>query len=84
MHRLLQRQLARSAEGRADGTPDYELLLKLVGESYDEQDRERRLSDRSARLMEEELRAANLASEQRAEAHLQAILDTVGESIVIT
>ncbi len=83
MHRLLQRQLARASKGQADGTPDYDLLLKLVGESYDEQDRERRLSDRSARLMEEELRAANLASEQRAEAHLQAILDTVGEGIVI-
>ena len=83
MHRLLQRQLSRASKGQADGSPDLDLLLTLVSESYDEQDRERRLSDRSARLMEEELRAANLASEQRAEAHLQAILDTVGEGIVI-
>ncbi|MDO8605282.1 MAG: PAS domain S-box protein [Phaeospirillum sp.] len=83
MHRLLQRQIVRATKGRADETPDLDLLLTLVSESYEEQDRERRLNDRSARLMEEELRAANLASRQQAEAHLQAILDTVGEGIVI-
>ncbi|TAN69520.1 MAG: PAS domain S-box protein, partial [Magnetospirillum sp.] len=83
MHRLLQRQLARASKGQDDGHPDLELLLALVSESYEEQDRERRLNDRSVRLMEEELRAANVASQQQAEAHLQAILDTVGEGIVI-
>ncbi|OAN50430.1 sensor protein gacS [Paramagnetospirillum marisnigri] len=84
MHRLLQRQLTRASRGSADGAPDFDLLMKLVSETYEEQDRERRLNDRSTRLMEEELRAANLASRQQAEAHLQAILDTVGEGIVIT
>ncbi|CAA7617589.1 PAS domain S-box protein [Magnetospirillum sp. SS-4] len=84
MHRLLQRQLARASRGSPDGNPDLALLLQLVSESYEEQDRERRLGDRSTRLMEEELRAANHAARQQAEAHLQAILDTVGEGIVIT
>jgi len=83
MHRLLQRQLARASKGSSDGTPDFALLLELISQSYDENDRERRLADRSARLMEEELRAANQVSRQQAEAHLQAILDTVGEGIVI-
>ncbi len=83
MHRLLQRQLARASKGKADGVPDLDTLLSLVSDTYDEQDRERRLNDRSARLMEEELRAANRQSQQQAEAHLQAILDTVGEGIII-
>ncbi|RAU20936.1 sensor protein gacS [Paramagnetospirillum kuznetsovii] len=83
MHRLLQRQLARASRGSADGVPNLDVLLALVSETYDEQDRERRLNDRSTRLMEEELRAANRESQQQAEAHLQAILDTVGEGIVI-
>ena len=63
--------------------PDIDVLLGLISDTYEEQDRERRLNDRSTRLMEEELRAANLAAQQQAEAHLQAILDTVGEGIVI-
>ena len=83
LHRLLQRQLARASRGSADGTPDFELLLRLVSDCYEENDKERRLSDRSARLMEEELRAANQEARRQAKAHLQAILDTVGEGIVI-
>ncbi|CUW41378.1 Putative signal transduction histidine kinase [Magnetospirillum sp. XM-1] len=83
LHRLLQRQLARAARGAADGAPDFDALMRLISDSYEEHDRERRLSDRSARLMEEELRAANQESRRQAEAHLQAILNTVGEGIVI-
>ncbi|EME71242.1 sensor protein gacS [Paramagnetospirillum caucaseum] len=75
--------MARASRGAGDGAPDYEMLLRLVSDSYEENDRERRLSDRSARLMEEELRAANRESRRQAEALLQAILDTVGEGIVI-
>jgi PAS domain S-box-containing protein len=75
--------LARAARGSADGAPDFETLLRLVSDSYEEHDKERRLSDRSARLMEEELRAANQEARRQAKAHLQAILDTVGEGIVI-
>ena len=83
MHRLLQRQLARATRGNPNAPPDLAVLLELVSQTYDEHDRERRLSDRSTRLMEEELRAANHVSRQQAEAHLQAILDAVGEGIVI-
>jgi two-component system sensor histidine kinase/response regulator len=83
LHRLLQRQLARASRGSADGVPDFETLLRLVSDSYEEHDKERRLSDRSTRLMEEELRAANREARFQAEAHLRAILDTVGEGIVI-
>ncbi|KIL99851.1 multi-sensor hybrid histidine kinase [Paramagnetospirillum magnetotacticum MS-1] len=83
LHRLLQRQLARASRGREGGAPDFETLLRLISDSYEEHDKERRLSDRSARLMEEELRAANQESRRQAKAHLQAILNTVGEGIVI-
>ncbi|WP_148207469.1 PAS domain S-box protein [Paramagnetospirillum magneticum] len=83
LHRLLQRQLARASRGTADGAPDYGALLALISDSYEEHDKERRLSDRSTRLMEEELRAANQESRRQAKAHLQAILNTVGEGIVI-
>ena len=83
MHQLLKRQLLRTARTKPDGSLDYARLLDIVSRTYEETDRERRLTDRAARLMEEELLAANERSKRQAEAHLKAILETVGDGIVI-
>jgi PAS domain S-box-containing protein len=84
MHNLLIRQLARASRNSVDGSVNLEVLLELVNQTYEEWDRERHLADRSLQTLEEELRAANTLARKQAEAQLQAILDTVGEGIVIS
>ncbi len=84
MHRLLERQLRKASRGRDDGSVDYALLLELVEQSYEEADRERRVSLQAAGQMEEELREANRRIKETAERHLDAILEAVGEGVVIT
>jgi diguanylate cyclase len=54
-HRLFVRQLAKAA--KADGTVDIDVLGALVSAAYEEQDHDRSLTDRSIRLMTEELKA---------------------------
>ena len=51
--------------------------------SYEEHDRERRVSDRSVAVMEEELLAANEALRLGSEARLRTILDAVGDGVAI-
>ena len=80
MHRLLERQIRKASKS---GTLDFELLLKIVEDSYEEVDAERRLSRQAAQLMEQELREAHQRSNETAERHLKGILDTVGEGVVI-
>ena len=82
-HSLLERQLARAARGRADGTPDLERLLDMVGQAYEEADSERRLSERALQLMENELRSANARVREEAEGLVKAVLDNVGDGVVI-
>jgi two-component system sensor histidine kinase/response regulator len=84
MHKLLERQLRKASRDSVDGSPDFDALLALVDQCYEETDRERRISRQAAALMEEELRAANRQSKELAERHLKAILDTVGEGVVIS
>jgi signal transduction histidine kinase len=57
VHKLLAYQLRNIT--RPDGSVDADALIAAVARTYDEFDRERRLNDRAARLMEEELKAAN-------------------------
>jgi len=81
MHRLLERQLRKA--GTAEGGVDVAQLTDLVSQSYDEIDRERRLSRQASSLMEAELRAAAERAQDVAERHLKMILDTVGEGVII-
>ncbi len=57
MHSLLARQFAKAR--RANGELDADKLSALVLETYESFDRDRKLLDRSSRLMEEELSQAN-------------------------
>lgn len=81
MHKLLARQI-RKATGDGGGI-DVDALIGLVGVTYEEFDRERRMTRRASSLMEQELRQANHQLSDDAERHLKAILDTVGEGVVI-
>ena len=81
MHELLERQLREVSAG---GTVDVERLLRLVDQSYQAAEHDRRMSRRAADLMEQELREANRHSKDMAERQLKAILDTAGEGVVIS
>ena len=84
MHSLLERQLRKVRRASADGGIDVDMLLELVNQSYEETDRERRMSRLAATLMEQELREANREAKDSAERQLKAILDTAGEGVVIS
>ena len=57
VHKLLAYQLRNVT--KPDGSVDVDALIAVMQRTYDEFDRERRLNDRAAKLMEEELQAAN-------------------------
>jgi PAS domain S-box-containing protein len=80
---ILQRQLRAARRGRFDGSLDLEALLKAVDASYGEYERERRLNDRAARLMEEEIMAANARIEREATDAIAAVFRSVGEGILV-
>ena len=82
MHKLLQRQLKRARRGD-DGEIDLDRLLEMIDRSYRETDRERRLSERAATLMEEELHKANREIRSEAEQIVSAILENLGEGVVM-
>jgi PAS domain S-box-containing protein len=84
MHKLLARQLERLKRQTPDRPADQADLLGVVSQTYEAADRERTLSERASRLMEEELQAANQRSKEQAEVHLKAILETVGDGVVIS
>lgn len=73
MHKLLAYQLRNIT--RADGSVDTDALIAAVARTYDEFDRERRLNDRAARLMEEELKAANESIRRHGEQRLIETLE---------
>jgi len=75
VHKLVAHQL-RSAAG-PDGSIDVEALTALMRRTYDEFDRERRLTDRAAKLMEEELKEANTQVRRLAEQRLADTLDSM-------
>lgn len=81
MHKLLHRQLQKATS--PGGDVDLAKLCELVSLSYEENERERRLTRHADQLMEEELRQAVVLARESADRHLKGILDTVGESVVI-
>ncbi|HLN24904.1 MAG TPA: PAS domain S-box protein [Patescibacteria group bacterium] len=81
MHNLLTHQLRRAT--RPDGSLDLDRLFGLVGSAYEESDRERRLNDRCVNLLQAELEAANTLIQDDAEAQVNAIMDNVGEAVIL-
>jgi PAS domain S-box-containing protein len=84
MHKLLARQIDRLKRQVPDRAPDREDLLEVVSQTYESHDRERTLAERASKLMEDELHLANRRSKEQAEVHLKAILETVGDGVVIS
>ncbi|HAH09391.1 MAG TPA: hypothetical protein DCL48_04740 [Alphaproteobacteria bacterium] len=84
LHPLLARQLRAAARMGADGRADLDALIELVDQSYKDQDRDRRLSERANALMEEELHGANARAQARMQSLLNAIVAGIKEGVVVT
>ncbi|HEX3484630.1 MAG TPA: PAS domain-containing sensor histidine kinase [Micropepsaceae bacterium] len=82
MHKLLARQL-RSAARKDGGGVDIDALVAIVDQTYAEFDRERRLNDRAATLMEDELKAANAEAKREHDTVLAAILDNASDGMLV-
>jgi signal transduction histidine kinase len=81
LHKLLTHQLRNLT--RVDGSIDAEGLVAAVERTYVEFDRERRLNDRAARLMEEELQNANIRVKKLGEQKLADALESVPSAIAV-
>ncbi|HXJ00365.1 MAG TPA: ATP-binding protein [Micropepsaceae bacterium] len=82
MHKLLTRQLRAAA--KKDGTGvDVEAFIAIVDQTYAEFDRERRLNDRAATLMEDELKTANEQAKREHDTVLAAILDNSSDGMLV-
>src|SRR5262249_30274539 len=75
VHKLLTYQLRSVAA--TEGPVDVDALTALVSRTYDEFDRERRLTDRASKLMEEELQEANAQVKRLAEQRLADTLESM-------
>ncbi len=82
MHRLLERQLKKALRSSHDGKVDYDTLIEMVNATYEEFDKERRLTDRSMKLASEELLELTQRIQKQNEARLQAIMDNVIDGII--
>ena len=83
MHKLLVRQLRAAA--RADGNGvDLDALIAIIDQAYNEFDRERRLNDRAAKLMEDELMAANQQAQRENDVVLETILESASDGMLVT
>ena len=82
MHKLLARQIR--AARRTDGEVDVDLLIGIIDRAYHELDRERRLNDRAAKLMEDELIAANEQAMREHGAVLATILESAPDGMLVT
>jgi PAS domain S-box-containing protein len=88
LHRLLERQIRAAARGRADGTPDVQVLLGLVSEAYAEQEAHRRLDNDAFELVSREVSELNrqlreeAAARSREAARMNALLESASEAIV--
>ena len=81
MHRLLERQLRRAVA--ADGSLDLDRLYGLVSAAYAEADLERRMTDRSLQVLQEELQAAHRQVREEAESRFAALMDNIGEAAIV-
>jgi PAS domain S-box-containing protein len=80
MHKLLARQL-RSAT--VDGTVDCGRLYKMVSAAYEQADAERRLNANALDALQLDLEAAARRVREDAEARFNAVMDNVGEAVVV-
>ena len=81
MHKLLSHQLRGITHD--DGSIDAQALVAVVERTYAEFDRERRLNDRAAKLMEEELQDANARIRKMGEVRLAETLESVPSAIAL-
>jgi PAS domain S-box-containing protein len=81
VHKLLARQL-RSAAGKEGGPIDFGSLLAILNQTYEAFDRERRLNDRAATLMEGELKAATAQAKREHDSVLAAILANASDGMI--
>ncbi len=63
MHKLVAQQIAKASD--PSGAVDIARLAALVGNAYDELDRDRRRTDRSMKLMIDEIETIHRSLEQR-------------------
>ena len=83
MHKLLARQLRAAARKDGEGV-DVDALIAIIDQAYEEFDRERRLNDRAAKLMEDELREANDQARREHDAVLATILSRASDGMLVT
>ena len=82
MHKLLVRQLRAAAKKEGAGV-DSDALIAIIDQTYAEFDRERRLNDRAATLMEDELKAANARAKREHDTVLATILDNASDGMLV-
>ena len=82
MHKLLQRQLKRARKKAVDGNINYDALLEVISNTYEEADNERRMSHHSVQLMSQELLELNRQTQELGQAKVQAVMDNVVDAIV--
>jgi two-component system sensor histidine kinase/response regulator len=81
VHKLLARQLRAATRDAAH--IDLDAFIAIVDQTYTEFDRERRLNDRAATLMEDELKAANADAKREHDIVLAAILDNASDGMLV-
>ncbi|MGH7901235.1 MAG: PAS domain-containing protein, partial [Thermodesulfobacteriota bacterium] len=82
MHKLLERQLKKSARVSYNGNLDYNSLVEMINSTYEEFDRERQLTNRSIELASTELLELNRKIQEQSKARVQAIMDNVVDGII--
>ncbi|OPX54263.1 PAS domain S-box-containing protein [Oceanospirillum multiglobuliferum] len=82
MHKLLQRQLAKALRRSGTETPDMEYLLELISTSYEEADKERRLTDHASKLMEQELKTLHETALRQTRHYFKSVLDRIGDAVL--
>jgi PAS domain S-box-containing protein len=73
----------RAASSKEGSGVNIDALIAILDQTYDEFDRERRLNDRAATLMEDELKAANMQAQREHSAVLAAILDNASDGMIV-
>lgn len=82
MHKLLERQLAKALRRSGTATPDMAYLLALVSASYEEADKERRLTDHASALMEQELKSLHETALRQTRHYFKSVLDRIGDAVL--
>jgi signal transduction histidine kinase len=83
VHPLLARQLRQASRETQGNAPDLHVLTDLISASYAEHERDRRLNERAATLMEDELRLANSQAQAQMQSLLNALIHGMKESVLV-